>query len=128
MDDAAPDRTGSALDRIASTLPLLEDLKRSAAFHNTVDVWIGLCYERGETWGSEGRYGEFVRHLREEGVTLRPFQLCVSDGESADEYERLKAEFAAAVKGRGRGGGGPAPGIYTVRLDDRTADIARRFG
>lgn len=107
----------------------LDGLKRSAAFHNTVDVWVGACGERGERWDSAARYAEFVGHLREGGVRLRPFQLCVSDGESPDAHERAKAEFARAMKegeGEAEGGAGAA-GVYSVRLDGRAAEAARSF-
>lgn len=102
----------------------LDALKRSAAFHNTVDVWVGACAERGERWDNGARYGEFVGHLRDGGVRLRPFQLCVSDGESADAHERAKAEFASAMK---EGGKGEAGGVFSVRLDGAAAEAARSF-
>ena len=106
-------------------------LKGSAGFHNTVDLWIAACAERGEDWDSADRYGAFVDHLREGGIRLRPFQLCVSDGESPDAHERAKALFAKAMKGDGVGGGGQgtagAPGVYSVRLDGGAAGAARGF-
>ena len=109
----------------------IDALKRSAGFHNTVDLWIAACAERGEDWDSADRYGAFVGHLREGGIRLRPFQLCVSDGESPDAHERAKALFAKAMKGDGVGGGGQgtagAPGVYSVRLDVGAAGAARGF-
>ena len=107
--------------------PALDSLRRAAAFHNTVDVWVGACAEAGVPWEDGGRYGRFVDHLRAEGVPLRPFQLCVSDEEGGGEHERAKAAFArAAREGDAARGGGP-PGVHSVRLDDRAVAAARGF-
>lgn len=107
----------------------LDSLRRAAAFHNTVDVWVGACAEAGRPWEDGGRYGRFVEHLRAEGVPLRPFQLCVSDEEGGGDHERAKAAFARAARegsGDAAGGGGP-PGVHSVRLNDRAVAAARGF-
>lgn len=107
----------------------LDSLRRAAAFHNTVDVWVGACAEAGRPWEDGGRYGRFVEHLRAEGVPLRPFQLCVSDEEGGGDHERAKAAFARAARegsGDASGGGGP-PGVHSVRLNDRAVAAARGF-
>ena len=115
-----------------SPAPALDSLRRAAAFHNTVDVWIGACAEAGRPWEDAGAYAGFVERLRAEGVALRPFGLCVSDEEGGSAHERAKAAFARAARdgapggGGGGGGGGSPPGVHSVRLDGRTTDAARR--
>lgn len=106
--------------------PALDSLRRAAAFHNTVDVWVGACAESGRPWEDGGQYGRFVEHLRAEGVPLRPFQLCVSDEEGGGEHERAKAAFARAAR-EGGGGGGAPPGVHSVRLSDAAVAAARGF-
>ena len=105
-----PERPPSALDA----------LRRAAAFHNTVDVWVGACAERGAPWEDGEEYGRFIAHLRAEGVPLRPFGLCVSDEEGGDEHQRSKAAFARAAREGGAG-------VHAVRLDGRAAEAARGF-
>ena len=101
--------------------PTLDALRRAAAFHNTVDVWVGACAERGAPWEDGEEYGRFIAHLRAEGVPLRPFGLCVSDEEGGDEHQRSKAAFARAAREGGAG-------VHAVRLDGRAAEAARGFG
>lgn len=98
----------------------LDALRRAAAFHNTVDVWVGACAERGAPWEDGEEYGRFIAHLRAEGVPLRPFGLCVSDEEGGDEHQRSKAAFARAAREGGAG-------VHAVRLDGRAAEAARGF-
>ena len=100
--------------------PTLDALRRAAAFHNTVDVWVGACAERGAPWEDGEEYGRFIAHLRAEGVPLRPFGLCVSDEEGGDEHQRSKAAFARAARECGAG-------VHAVRLDGRAAEAARGF-
>ena len=100
--------------------PTLDALRRAAAFHNTVDVWVGACAERGAPWEDGEEYGRFIAHLRAEGVPLRPFGLCVSDEEGGDEHQRSKAAFARAAREGGAG-------VHAVRLDGRAAEAARGF-
>ena len=113
-----------------SAPPALDGLRRAAAFHNTVDVWIGACAEAGRPWEDAAGYAEFVGRLRAEGVALRPFGLCVSDEEGGSAHDRARAAFARAARegapGGGSSGGGGPPGVHSIRLDGRAADAARR--
>lgn len=106
--------------------PTLDALRRSAAFHNTVDVWVSACSERGARWDDGAGYGRLVKALAEEGVQMRPFGLCVSDEEGGGDHERAKAAFARAAKEGFEGLEGPPPGVHSVRLGDRAVDAARR--
>ena len=106
--------------------PALDALRRAAAFHNTVDVWVGARAEAGGPWEDAAGYARFVEGLRAEGVALRPFGLCVSDEEGGSAHERAKAAFARAAREGVQGAGGSPPGVHTMRLDGRTADAARR--
>lgn len=110
----------------AAPPPALDALRRAAAFHNTVDVWVSACVEAGTRWDDAAAYAAFVGRLRSEGVHLRPFGLCVSDEEGGSDHERAKAAFARAAKEGAAGQSAPPPGVHSVRLDDRAVDAARR--
>ncbi len=102
--------------------PGLDELRRRALFHNSVDVWIAARAERGEGWEDAGGYGRFVRHLEGCGIPLRPYRLCVSDAESGDAEERRKAAFGKAASAAEGG-----PGVHAVRLSDPAVAAIRRF-
>ena len=106
--------------------PTLDALRRSAAFHNTVDVWVSACAEKGARWDDAAGYAGFVEALRADGVQLRPFGLCVSDEEGGSDHERAKAAFARGAKEGFEGLEGPPPGVHSVRLGDGAVDAARR--
>ena len=105
--------------------PTLDALRRAAAFHNTVDVWVSACAEAGIRWDDAAAYAAFVGRLKSEGVQLRPFGLCVSDEEGGSDHERAKAVFARAAKEGAAGQSAPPPGVHTVRLGDRAVAAAR---
>lgn len=111
----------------AAPPPTLDALRRAAAFHNTVDVWVSACAEVGARWDDAAAYAAFVGRLKSEGVQLRPFGLCVSDEEGGSDHERAKAAFARAAKEGAAGLSAPPPGVHTVRLGDRAVAAARRM-
>ena len=66
----------------------LEQLREKAFFHNTIDVWIMLCEEKGWNWYNTQAYRKFVAHLNSEGIKMQKFPLCIK--ESGGLYERGK--------------------------------------
>ncbi|ABK77929.1 conserved hypothetical protein [Cenarchaeum symbiosum A] len=96
----------------------LDKLRSKVAFHNSIDVWIAACEEKGAKWRDAEGYKKFVKHLEDSGLTLQKYQLCVSDADSTDEAERDKESFATELKDAGS----PA---YTIRLSDSALETIR---
>lgn len=91
-------------------------------FHNTIDVWIASCLERGSDWNDPDGYRRFVRHLRDGGMDLRDYRLCVGDAESPDARERRKAEFADSFAKDD-----PDGATYSIRMSDSVISRIRGF-
>lgn len=48
----------------------MDELKGRLIFHNSMDVWITLCREKGWDRRNYDRYAQFVAYLKENGVAL----------------------------------------------------------
>jgi hypothetical protein len=101
----------------------LDDLRQKVIFQNTIDVWIGVCEEKDIKWNETESYKKFLDYLLNQDLNMKKFPLCVSDSDSQLESDREKAKFAEILSETKA----PNCETYTVRLNDSTIDIIRKF-
>jgi hypothetical protein len=101
----------------------LEQLREKAFFHNTIDVWIMLCEEKGWKWYNTKAYRKFVAYINSKGIKMQKFPLCIK--ESGGMYERGKdktrfldelSQFSSFDSA-----------AYTIKLSADTLSCARAF-
>jgi len=101
----------------------LDDLRKKVIYQNTLDVWIGTCDEKNINWNETESYKKFIDYLLTQNLNMKKFPLCVSDSDSQLESDREKAKFAEILSETKT----PNCETYTVRLNDSTIDIIRKF-
>ena len=101
----------------------LDDLRQKVIYQNTLDVWIGVCEEKNITWNETESYKKFIVYLLDKNLNMKKFPLCVSDSDSQLELDRKKAKFAEILSEKKE----PNCATYTVRLNDSTLDLIRKF-
>ena len=101
----------------------LDDLRKKVLYQNTFDIWIGACEEKNISWSEPENYKKFIDYLQNQNLSMKKFPLCVSDSDSQLESDRAKAKFAEILSETKA----PNCETYTVRLNDSTIDIIRKF-
>lgn len=100
----------------------LEDLRAKVLFHNSIDVWIQYCNEKGISWNDTDLYRRFIGHLRNQSMNLNTFNLCAHE---AGATELAKKEFAESLSNLKRADADYA--TYTIRLSDGVLKAIRAF-
>ena len=101
----------------------LEDLRKKILFHNSIDVWMEYCAEKGLPWNDPEGYGRFIRYLIERNLNLKAFNLCAHE---AGETEQDKKEFAETLANLKAAD--PNYATYTIRLNGGAMEAIRSFG
>ena len=101
----------------------LDDLRQSVIYQNKIDVWIGACEEKNIDWNIAENYKKFIDYLLNQKVNMKKYPLCVSDSDSKLESIKKKVKFAEILSQENN----PQSATYTVRLNDSTIDIIRKF-
>ena len=101
----------------------LDDLRQKVIYQNTLDVWVGACEEKNIEWNNTESYKKFIGYLLNQNLSMKKFPLCVSDSDSQLESAREKAKFAEILSETKE----PNCETYTVRLNDSTIDLIRKF-
>jgi hypothetical protein len=101
----------------------LDDLRQKVIYQNTIDVWIGACEEKHINWNETENYKKFIEYLLNQNLSMKKFPLCVSDGDSKIESTQQKVKFAEVLSEEKD----PNSATYTVRLNDSTIDLIRKF-
>lgn len=109
-------------DAASRFLMSLDDLRQKVAFHNSVDVWIAACDERGEAWDDPEGYKKFIAYLLEKGLNLKAFNLCAHEAGAVDEKKTQFVETLAQSKDSD-----PNSGNYTIRLSSSAISAIRAY-
>ncbi len=99
----------------------LDSLKAKVIFHNSIDVWIAACQERGLVWNDTSEYRRFISYLLDNKINLKSFNLCSHEAGATEEEKTKFAELLAEIKDE------PNSQTYTVKLIDDTIDTIRKF-
>ena len=100
----------------------LDQIRERVIFHNSVDVWIAACREKGAEWNDPGGYRGFIAHLRRHGLNLKAFSLCAHDAGAVEEEKTRFVEALAEAKDD------PDSLTYTIRLGDSALETIRGYG
>jgi len=74
-------------------------------------------------WNVLENYKKFMGYMLSQNLNLKKFPLCVSDADSKLETTQRKVKFAEALSEEKD----PNSATYTVRLNDSTIDLIRKF-
>ena len=101
----------------------LEELRKKAIYHNTIDTWIAACEEKKIDWYKKENYKKFIAYLTKNNLKMQKFPLCVK--ESGGEYERGrdKTTFAESLAESDD----PNCAAYTIKLNDNALQLIRNF-
>lgn len=98
----------------------LDEIRKKVMFHNSIDVWIAACSEKNIDWSNTENYKKFISYLLKNNLNLKAFSLCAHE---AGATEQEKTKFADALSESKD----PNAATYTIKLNDTTLDIIRKF-
>ena len=100
----------------------LDVIRKKVFFHNSIDVWISACVEKNIDWFDTERYKKFISYLLENNLHLKAFNLCAHEAGATEEKKTKFADILAETKASD-----PNSATYTIRLNDNTIDVIRKF-
>ena len=98
----------------------LDEIRKKVMFHNSIDVWIATCAEKNIGWSDTENYKKFISYLLKNNLNLKAFSLCAHE---AGATEQEKTKFADALSASKD----PNAATYTIKLNDATLDVIRKF-
>ena len=101
----------------------LEQLRKKAIYQNTIDTWIAACEEKNLDWYETENYKKFISFLSKNNLKMQKFPLCIKEAGSEYERGRDKTKFAEVLSESED----PNAAAYTVKLNDATLEIVRKF-
>ena len=100
----------------------LDIIRKKVFFHNSVDVWISACDEKNIDWNNTENYKKYISYLLKNNLQLKAFNLCAHEA-GAVEVEKTKfAELLSDEKNVD-----PNAATYTIKLNDKSIDLIRKF-
>ena len=101
----------------------LEDLRKKALYQNSMDAWIVSCEEHNAEWFEKEDYKKFIEYLSKNNLNMKKFPLCVNESDGTDEKSKARVKFAEILSESED----PNSAVYTLKLNDATIDLIRRF-
>jgi hypothetical protein len=100
----------------------LDVIRKKVFYHNSVDVWISACDEKNIDWNNTENYKKFISYLLKNNLQLKAFNLCAHEA-GAVEVEKTKfTELLSEEKNTH-----PNAATYTIKLNDKSIDLIRKF-
>lgn len=99
----------------------LDEMRKKVIFHNSVDVWISACNEKGAEWDDPAAYRKFIGHLLGCNLGLKAFNLCSHEAGATEERKARFAERLAESRDD------PNSRNYTIRLSDHAIRSIRDY-
>ncbi len=100
----------------------LDIIRKKVFFHNSIDVWISACQEKNIDWFDVENYKKFIAYLLKNNLQMKSFNLCAHEAGATEEQKTKFAEILSDTKDSD-----PNTATYTIRLDDTTIDLIRKF-
>ena len=110
------------INQMATTELSLDVIRKKVFFHNSIDVWISACEEKNMEWSDTEQYKKFISYLLKNNLHLKSFNLCAHEAGATEEKKTKFADSLAETKGVD-----PNSATYTIKLNDNTIDIIRKF-
>ena len=110
------------INQMTTTELSLDVIRKKVFFHNSIDVWISACEEKNMEWSDTEQYKKFISYLLKNNLHLKSFNLCAHEAGATEEKKTKFADSLAETKGVD-----PNSATYTIKLNDNTIDIIRKF-
>ena len=98
----------------------LDVIRKKVLFHNSIDVWIATCTEKNIDWSNTENYKKFISYLLKNNLNLKTFSLCAHEAGATEQEKTKFADALSELKD-------PAAATYTIKLNDSTLDVIRKF-
>ena len=110
------------VDQMSTTELSLDVIRKKVFFHNSIDVWISACEEKNIEWFDIEQYKKFISYLLKNNLHLKAFNLCAHEAGATEEKKTKFADNLAETKDTD-----PNSATYTIKLNDNTIDVIRKF-
>ena len=100
----------------------LDVIRQKVFFHNSIDVWISACSEKNLEWFDVEKYKKFISYLIKKNLHLKAFNLCSHEAGATEEKKTKFADILSETKDTD-----PNTATYTIKLNDITIDVIRKF-
>ena len=110
------------VDQMSTTELSLDVIRKKVFFHNSIDVWISACEEKNIEWFDIEQYKKFISYLLKNNLHLKAFNLCAHEAGATEEKKTKFADNLSETKGVD-----PNSATYTIKLNDNTIDVIRKF-
>ena len=107
---------------MSSTELSLDVIRKKVFFHNSIDVWISACEEKNLDWFDTEQYKKFISYLLKNNLHLKAFNLCAHEAGATEEEKTKFTELLAEEKNTN-----PNAATYTIKLNDKSIDLIRKF-
>ena len=111
------------VNKMSTTELSLDVIRKKVFFHNSIDVWISACEEKNLDWFDTEQYKKFISYLLKNNLHLKAFNLCAHEAGATEEKKTKFADILAETKNTD-----PNAATYTIKLNDNTIDVIRKFG
>jgi len=101
----------------------LDDLRKKVIYQNTIDTWIAFCEEKNIEWYETENYKKFISFLTKNNLSMKKFPLCIKESGGMYERGRDKTKFAEILSESEEANAA----AYTIRLNDETLELIRKF-
>jgi hypothetical protein len=98
----------------------LDVIRKKVLFHNSIDVWIATCTEKNIDWSNTENYKKFISYLLKNNLNLKTFSLCAHEAGATEQEKTKFADALSELKD-------PNAATYTIKLNDSTLDVIRKF-
>ena len=110
------------VNQMPTTELSLDVIRKKVFFHNSIDVWISACEEKNIEWFDIEQYKKFISYLLKNNLHLKAFNLCAHEAGATEEKKTKFADNLAETKDTD-----PNSATYTIKLNDNTIDVIRKF-
>lgn len=100
----------------------LDEIRKKVIFHNSIDVWISTCFERGVDWREPQDYKRFIAYLLENNLNLKAFNLCAHEAGATEDEKTQFVEQLDLTKQED-----PNSLTYTIKLNDAALSVIRSY-
>ncbi len=101
----------------------LDEIRKKVIYQNTVDIWIAVCQEQGINWNDTEKYKKFIAYLLKSDLQMKKFPLCIKESGGNFERGQDKTKFGEELSESND----ENSAVYTIKLDDVTIDLIRKF-
>ena len=110
------------VNKMSTTELSLDVIRKKVFFHNSIDLWISACEEKNIEWFDIEQYKKFISYLLKNNLHLKAFNLCAHEAGATEEKKTKFADSLAETKDTD-----PNSATYTIKLNDNTIDVIRKF-